>query len=108
MFSRMERERKTVRKMITLYCRIKHRTKKGELCVSCRELHDYAMMRLKKCPFQEGKTTCGNCAIHCYKKDMRERIREVMRFAGPKMIGRHPIFALMHVLDGMRKRAVRK
>ena len=59
--------------------------------------------RLERCPFGEQKPTCANCLVHCYKADMRERMREVMRFAGPRMLRRHPILALWHVLDGFRE-----
>jgi len=30
---------------------------------------------------------------------MREKVREVMRYSGPRMILRHPWLALMHVVD---------
>jgi len=36
---------------------------------------------------------------------MRERVRVVMRTAGPRMIWRHPILAIRHVIDGRQKRA---
>lgn len=100
---RMQREHKTVAAMIALYCRDLHRPGQG-LCAECRQLADYARLRLTKCPFQENKTTCGNCPIHCYKPVMREKIREVMRYAGPRMIWHHPWLALGHMLDGRRKK----
>ena len=106
---RMKRERKTVEKMIAIYCRDHHHTKgkppiKGyEICHVCRELVEYARLRLQNCPFQENKTTCGNCPIHCYKPKMREKIREIMRYAGPRMIKHHPLLAIGHMLDGLRK-----
>lgn len=106
MHHRMKREQETVRQMIGLYCREKHQLPGDVLCSECQELHDYAMLRLNKCPFQEGKTTCGNCKIHCYKPMLRDKICEVMRFAGPKMIFHHPVLALGHLLDGFRKEAV--
>lgn len=99
---RMERERKTIAFMLALYCRAHHRTDKA-LCAECLELLEYAELRLRHCPFQERKTTCGNCRIHCYKPAMREKIREVMRFSGPLMIWHHPFLALGHLLDGFRK-----
>jgi len=33
---------------------------------------------------------------------MRERIREVMRYAGPRMISKHPIMAFGHLLSTCR------
>jgi hypothetical protein len=34
---------------------------------------------------------------------MREAVREVMRYAGPRMALRHPILAFLHLLDGFVK-----
>jgi hypothetical protein len=102
MHPRMARERKTVEKMINIYCRDHHKSRK-EPCDECRELLEYANFRLGLCPFQENKTTCGNCPIHCYKPAMREKIRDVMRYAGPRMILHHPLLAVGHMLDGRRK-----
>jgi hypothetical protein len=34
---------------------------------------------------------------------MRERIRAVMRYAGPRMSYRHPILTLFHFWDGHKK-----
>ncbi len=56
---RIRREKKTVDAMIKLYCR-KHHEADGELCPECQELHDYALLRLTNCPFQENKTTWPN------------------------------------------------
>jgi hypothetical protein len=99
---RMERERKTVELMIVLYCREQHHSGQ-QLCDECRQLAEYARLRLANCPFQENKTTCGNCPIHCYKPGMREKIRTVMRYAGPRMIRHHPWLAVGHMIDGRRK-----
>ena len=99
---RMARELRTIEAMIALYCR-KHHTAQDVPCTDCRELMDYARARLDRCPFQEDKTTCANCSIHCYKPAMRERIRMAMRYAGPRMLYRHPVLALRHLWDGRRK-----
>jgi len=103
----MGREVKTVEAMIRLYCHENHQVE-GGLCPECDELLAYARDRLDRCPFQEGKTTCAKCPIHCYKPAMRERIRSVMRYAGPRMIYRHPIMALCHLLDGMRREPIQR
>jgi hypothetical protein len=99
---RIAREFKTIRAMITLYCHDHHATD-SKLCSECRALLDYAGLRLEKCPFQENKTTCANCAVHCYNKAMREKVKEVMRYSGPRMTYRHPFLALLHLMDGRRK-----
>lgn len=108
MHPRMRRERETVAKMIALYCRKHHAPPRGELCADCRQLLEYALLRLQHCPFQEGKTTCGRCPIHCYKPAMKEKIRAVMGFSGPRMLCSHPLLALGHLLDGLRKEPLRK
>jgi hypothetical protein len=99
---RTAREWKTIRAMIALHCADRHHPAVG-LCTECDELESYAEERLQRCPYGETKPTCVNCPIHCYQQTMRERIRVVMRYAGPRMIRRHPYLALMHVIDGRRK-----
>jgi hypothetical protein len=99
---RIQRERRTVAAMIGLYCRKKHGSK-GALCAECRAIHDYAMDKLGRCPFQERKSTCAKCRVHCYREPQRSRIREIMRFSGPRMLLRHPILAIGHLRDGRRK-----
>lgn len=63
--------------------------------------------RSDKCPFMETKTFCSNCRVHCYKPEMREKIREVMRFSGPRMIFYHLVMAIRHVIES-KKEAVRE
>lgn len=92
-----QKEIDTICFMIELYCRKQHHTNKGCLCEECQELVDYAQKRIELCPFMETKTFCNVCKVHCYKKDMRERIREVMRFSGPRMMIYHPVMAIRHV-----------
>lgn len=97
------REKETVALMIGIYCRKKHGTKKG-LCPRCRELLDYAAARSDRCPFMETKTFCSNCKVHCYRPDMRARIKEVMRFSGPRMIFYHPGMATRHMIESMKEK----
>ena len=97
-----EREKETVSLMIRLYCRKKHGGK--TLCSECAALEAHARQRSDKCPFMETKTFCSNCKVHCYKKDMREKIREVMRFSGPRMIFHHPVMAIRHVIESKKEK----
>ena len=99
--TKRKREKETVSLMIRLYCRKKHGGK--QLCPECVALDAYARQRSDKCPFMETKTFCSNCKVHCYKKDMREKIREVMRFSGPRMIFHHPIMAIRHVIESKKE-----
>lgn len=91
----MNPEFKTIKTMVWLYCSKRH----GEpLCLDCEELLEYARLRIEKCPFGAEKPTCENCTVHCYKPAMRERVKEVMRFSGPRMLTRHPVLALRHLI----------
>lgn len=101
---RIAREYDTIVKMAHIYCHDRHGVPKGSLCPECQELVNYAAERLRRCPFQEKKSTCAKCAVHCYKPDMREKVRVMMRAAGPKMLLYHPYLAIMHlVVDSRRK-----
>lgn len=93
--SRIEEEKQVVKLMIELYCRKKE--KHDQLCEECRMLLDYAWKRLDHCKFGEQKSSCKRCPIHCYKPDMREKMRQVMRFSGPRMLWYHPIAAIKHL-----------
>lgn len=103
-----EREKRIVNEMILLYCRKKHGQTTG-LCKECEELASYAKKRSDHCPFMEQKTFCSNCKVHCYKPAMREKIREVMRFSGPRMMFHHPVMAVSHVIESKKeKRRIEK
>lgn len=91
-----EREKKVVSRMIMLYCRSKHSSVKG-MCGECESLKQYAFQRLERCPFGEEKPSCIACTIHCYKNSMRIKIKEVMRFAGPRMLFRYPTDTIRHL-----------
>jgi hypothetical protein len=123
---RLKRERRTMAAMIAIYCRDHHRaggerplcdgdvappaplptsersSRTDGLCKACAALGAYADGRLDKCVYGVEKPTCLNCPVHCYKRDQREAIREVMRYAGPRMLRRHPILAITHLFDGRR------
>ncbi len=98
----MKREASTIEAMLRIYCRHHHGAGKN-LCAECDQLLEYAFARLKNCPFQEEKTTCWKCSVHCYTPGMRERIREVMRYVGPRMLLHRPLMGIMHILDGFRR-----
>ncbi len=118
---RLEREKRTIAVMIAMYHRGVHNA--DPLCPDCTALLEYALQRIEKCPFGENKPTCANCTIHCYaglrrggvnpqdyrvavlaQPEMRERVLAVMRYAGPRMLLRHPLLALLHLWDGRKRR----
>lgn len=91
------REKETVAVMIGMYCRGNHGTGDG-LCIDCRELLDYAHAHIERCPIRDRKVKCSRCEVHCYSPEMRERIRTVMRYSGPRMV-LHPLMSVRHLLD---------
>jgi len=103
-FSRIDREKKTVSLMVNIYCRAKHKPNDMP-CPDCRALLYYAEKRLMRCPFQQEKPPCNKCPVHCYSPEKRIAIQEIMRFAGPKMLWRHPVLAIFHLIDGKRKQS---
>jgi hypothetical protein len=103
---RLTREEKTMATMIGMYCRDHHAGRlreSEELCEECSALLAYARARLARCPFGVDKPTCAKCTTHCYKPAMREQVRAVMRYAGPRMVKEHPLLAAAHLTDGRRK-----
>jgi len=100
--ARLAREWRTMEAMIHLHCRARHGGGAAP-CGDCRALLSYASTRLDRCHFGAGKPTCARCPVHCYQPRWREEIRVVMRYAGPRMIWRHPILLVRHWLDGLKR-----
>ncbi|MDP1717834.1 MAG: nitrous oxide-stimulated promoter family protein [Burkholderiales bacterium] len=101
-FIRRARELKTIEAMARMYCR-GHGHGSGEtLCAECAALFEYATRRLERCVFGDAKPTCANCTVHCYSAEMREQVRVMMKWSGPRMLLRHPILGILHKIDGFR------
>lgn len=100
---RLAREWLTIARMVGIYCTDHHDSHGDILCAACREFLDYAEVRLQKCPYGEDKPTCANCPVHCYKPARRAQVKEIMQYAGPRMLYRYPLLAIAHKLDGLRK-----
>ena len=127
-----EREQEIVSQMIALYCKGNHSAhcsaplreqgdemrqvpegaalwerdsgERRNLCPECAELEAYAHARSERCPFMEEKTFCSNCTVHCYRPEMRERIRTAMRYTGPRILFHHPVMAIRHMIESQRER----
>jgi hypothetical protein len=95
------REMHTIEVMVRMHCGDLHAPADG-LCGECAELLDYALRRIDRCVFGDAKPTCANCTVHCYTAALRERVRAVMRYAGPRMLLRHPVLGIRHLIDGRR------
>lgn len=95
--SRIDNEKRVVEQMVKLYCLRKLHL--PAIDDEHKGLIAYAHKRLDGCKFSEQKKACQHCPIHCYKPDMREKIRAIMRWAGPRMIIYNPIAAIRHLLN---------
>ena len=91
----IQQEQATIASMIRLYCRAKHASRKG-LCPDCQQLVEYAQQRVENCPFLNEKPVCASCPVHCYQPPYRERVRAVMRYAGPRLIFKDPVAVVRH------------
>lgn len=77
-------------------------TRPPSVCAECAELLMYAERRRAHCP-KDPKPFCSHCDTHCYRADMRERMRDVMRYSGPRSVLRgHAIDSLKHLIEGRR------
>ncbi len=98
--SRIRREKLTIRRMIALYA------KRCPQAISAPEhyaaLNAYAEKRLDKCVFGEEKPACKQCPVHCYQPAKREEMKQIMRWAGPRMLWRHPLLTVLHLIDDKR------
>lgn len=88
-------EKDIVNLMIKIYCKGNKHNSKG-LCDDCFDLIVYSNTRLDKCPFMKTKTFCKNCNVHCFKEDKKVKIKNVMKYSGPRMLFYHPIIAIKH------------
>lgn len=95
-------------KFVEVYCAGKHRAAEqtriilpaglGErrLCPDCASFFEYAMAKRLKCPLEAEKPSCKHCRIHCYDKPHREKVREIMAYAGRRLMMRGRLDYLWH------------
>ena len=105
--ARLDREHRTIAIMVDMYCRENHASD-GARCGDCQALLNYADQRIRRCPHGLDKPSCTSCTIHCYQQVWRERMRVVMRYAGPRMLWRHPWLALRHLVDSRRSTPLKR
>lgn len=95
-----QKEKDLISLMIRFYCEKYHHTKVYKpLCAECAELEKYAHARVDRCPYIETKTFCSKCKSHCYGKEMRTRVKEVMKSTGLRLLLHHPILVIKHALQ---------
>ncbi|MBF0119652.1 MAG: nitrous oxide-stimulated promoter family protein [Desulfobacterales bacterium] len=104
--NRLEREKITIRAMIEIYCKAFHNDS-TQICKECSDIYNYASFRIDKCPHKDMKPSCAKCEIHCFNKIMRDKVKKIMRFSGPKMIIYHPILSMYHYIDSFKSGALK-
>lgn len=100
MDNRIAREQKTIASMVTIFCVQNHKDNQG-LCPCCKELLEYSIMRLSQCSFGSEKPVCLKCTVHCYNLEMRDKIKQVMKYSGKRMILNHPLLTIRHLMDSI-------
>ncbi|MDR0782746.1 MAG: nitrous oxide-stimulated promoter family protein [Propionibacteriaceae bacterium] len=72
------------------------------LCADCARYANYAERRTETCRF-DPKPFCSTCTAKCYKPEMTEYARKVMRYSGPRSLrSRFALRALQHILASRR------
>lgn len=98
-------------RFVAVYCRDKHSdrpktrfTYRGiedrvwrdiELCDECARLLAHGTAKRLLCPL-DPKPSCKHCEIHCYAPGHRERVREIMRYSGKKLMRRGRVDLIYH------------
>lgn len=97
---RIEKDAKILKKFIKVYCHNIHSEymkNENGYCKECFELLNFALLRNVKCQL-DPKPKCKDCKIHCYKPEMRKKIKEVMKFSGIYFIKRGRVDWIIHYL----------
>lgn len=81
----------------------------GEEAIDPKTLKAYTHKRIEQCRYQNDriKPFCNVCPVHCYKPEMRRQIRAVMRYSGPRMLFRHPVLSIQHLIGTIRSKKER-
>jgi hypothetical protein len=111
---RVLRDLKTLARFIVIYCHGNHEGAERcpvvlpgfdvqeiagqpvELCRECRKLLQHALIKRSHCPMSP-KPMCKHCPKHCYAPHYRDQIRDVMKYAGPKLVMRGRLDYLIHL-----------
>ena len=80
---RITREKEMLPEMVKIYCHGVHN-------------------RLDHCRWGNEKNFCSQCPCHCYKPAMREKIRAVMRYSGPRIMLYHPLVGSLHAFETVK------
>ncbi|WP_455520983.1 nitrous oxide-stimulated promoter family protein [Parvimonas micra] len=96
-----DREKKVISEMVKLYCRKNH--KKRELCDECKEVLNYSLKRIDNCQCVETKLFCSSCKFSLYSPRDKEKVKQIMKFSGPRILFHHPLLVISHMLSRFKK-----
>jgi len=99
----LKNEKKTVKVMIQIYCSANHK-QENRLCENCQSLFEYAESRIDKCKFKSQNLVCSECKVHCFRPEKREKIKEIMRYSGQKVIWKHPVLAIRYLINKIKSK----
>lgn len=94
-----EKERKAMELILSVYEK-GHQEERDDI----EKLRQYSMERINKCPKMATKTYCSNCEIHCYRQEYRDKIKKVMRYSGPRLFLKKPLWVVDHMVQGLVKK----
>jgi len=97
--TKIERNKATLEIMVRFYA--KHHRDEDDIDAWCKDLVLYAHKRLDHCPFGSEKPACHNCKIHCYSSNYRAKIKQVMKYSGPRMMIYQPRAFLNHLMHNL-------
>jgi NAD-dependent SIR2 family protein deacetylase len=83
--------------MVIIYCRGNNHIKDG-ICIKCKEILEYARNKTRNCIHKGNKPTCRKCKTHCYNELNRKAIKDIMRYSRTRMIFKHPIKSINHLI----------
>jgi hypothetical protein len=88
--------------MILIFCK-GHHPAGGGRCKECADLAEYAATCVALCPYGASKPVCGRCPANCFRNGMLEKMTEVMRYAGPRMLYKHPVLTARHIFAACKR-----
>lgn len=103
MDNRRDQKHQIVSDMVMIYCDGHHKHTLSP-CPKCQEVLDYSKFRTSKCPYIKKTLFCSNCPTPCYKPDMKEEMRVIMKYSGPRYFFKHPILVLKHGYTDIKSR----
>lgn len=66
------------------------------VCSECATFMEYAVSKRLKCPLEAEKPSCKHCRIHCYGKEQREKVRQIMAYSGRRLMMRGRLDYVWH------------